>query len=86
LEATRVPAAAIAVWLRRRGAAYSGEILDEFGISQSTLRRRRPELRWYGIEYIENGRGSLYLTAELARQLPRNSAPQHRSEREPVTD
>ena len=30
----------IAAFVRRRGAAYSGEILDEFGISEMTLRRR----------------------------------------------
>jgi hypothetical protein len=61
-----------------RGAAYSGEILDEFGISESTLRRRRSELRALGIEFAENGRGSLYFTAELARQLPTTSQPQRR--------
>ena len=60
------------------GAAYSGEILDEFGISESTLRRRRSELPALGIEFAENGRGSLYFTAELACQLPTTSQPQHR--------
>jgi hypothetical protein len=75
---TRAPAAAIAFWIRRRGAAYSGETIDEFGISESTLRRRRSELPALGIEFAENGRGSLYFTAELACQLPTTSQPQRR--------
>jgi hypothetical protein len=76
LDSTRAPAPAIALWIRERGAAYSGEILDAFGISQATLRRRRAELRWLGIEFVQNGRGSLYVTSELARQLPRTSQAQ----------
>jgi predicted DNA-binding transcriptional regulator YafY len=75
---TRAPAAAIAFWIRQRGAACSAEILDEFGISESTLRRRRSELRAFGVEFLENGRGSLYITRELARQLPTNRQPQRR--------
>jgi hypothetical protein len=72
---TKAPAAAIAAYVLRRGAAYSGEILDEFDISPSTLRRRRQELRWLGIEFIDRGRGSLYAPAEVAKQLPTTSRP-----------
>lgn len=73
---TRVPALAIAHFIRERGAAYSGELLDVFGISQSTLRRRRPQLRLLGIEFVENGRGSLYVLAGLTDRLPTNSLPE----------
>lgn len=69
---TRVHAAAIAAFVNKRGAAYSGEILDEFLISQSTLRRRRPELRRLGIHFVERGRGSFYAPADLAHHLPPN--------------
>jgi len=31
------------------GAVYSSEILDRFFLSESTLRRRRPQLAWLGI-------------------------------------
>lgn len=58
---TRAPALAIALFIRRRGAAYSGELLDEFMLSESTLRRRRPELERLGVRFVENGRGSLYV-------------------------
>jgi hypothetical protein len=81
LSETKAPALAIAMFVRRRGAAYSGEILDEFLISQSTLRRRRVELRRLGIEFVERGRGSLYAPSELAHQLPTTSQPQHGSQR-----
>lgn len=64
---TRAPALAIAAFVRERGAAYSGEILDRFLISESSLRRRRPELRRLGLVFVENGRGSFYATAELTR-------------------
>jgi hypothetical protein len=63
----RAPALAIAAFIRRAGgAAYSGEILSAFGISQPTLRRRRAALRRLGIVFIENGSGSLYAMEELA--------------------
>jgi hypothetical protein len=52
---------AIAAFVRRRGAAHSGELLDEFLLSESTLRRRRPELERLGVRFVENGRGSLYV-------------------------
>jgi hypothetical protein len=67
--AARAPAVAIADFVRRRGAAYSTEILDAFGIGYSSLRRRRPTLRRLGIVFVENGAGSFYATEELARQL-----------------
>lgn len=62
----RAPALAIAGFVRENGAVYSSEILDRFFLSESTLRRRRPELARLGIRFLENGRGSLYATAELA--------------------
>ena len=73
---SRVPAVAIAAFVRENGAAYSGEILDRFFLSQTTLRRRRPELARLGIRFVENGRGSMYVTAELAHQLPANCLPE----------
>jgi hypothetical protein len=71
----RVPAPAIAAFVRENGAVYSSEILDRLFLSETTLRRRRPELARLGIAFIENGRGSLYATAELARQLPSSCLP-----------
>ena len=62
---------AIAAFVQRRGAAYSGELLDEFGISHQTLRRRRPQLARLGVRFFPNGRGSVYMAeAVLAYQLP----------------
>jgi len=52
------------------GAVYSSEILDRFFLSESTLPRRRPELAWLGIRFLEHGRASVYATAELTQQLP----------------
>jgi hypothetical protein len=71
----RVPALAIAAFVHERGAAYSAEILDQFVISEQTLRRRRPELRRLGLVFVENGRGSFYATAELTDRLPTASLP-----------
>jgi hypothetical protein len=71
----RVPALAIAAFVRENGAVYSSEILDRFFLSESTLRRRRPELARLGIRFLENGRGSIYATAEVARQLPDTYLP-----------
>jgi hypothetical protein len=71
----RVLALAIAAFVRENGAVYSSEILDRFFLSETTLRRRRPELARLGIVFIENGRGSLYTTADLARQLPSSCPP-----------
>jgi len=62
---------AIAAFVQRRGAAYSGELLDEFGISHQTLRRRRPQLARLGVRFFPNGRGSVYMAeAVLAYHLP----------------
>ncbi len=72
----RVPAPAIAAFVRESGAVYSSEILDRFFLSETTLRRRRPELARLGIRFLENGRGSVYMTAELARQLPVSCLPE----------
>jgi hypothetical protein len=71
----RTPAMAIAAFVRERGAVYSTEILDHFFLSETTLRRRRPALARLGIRFLENGRGSVYATAELAEQLPSTSLP-----------
>ena len=72
----RAPALAIAAFVRERGGAvYSTEILDRFFLSESTLRRRRPALARLGIRFLENGRGSMYATAELASQLPSSCPP-----------
>jgi hypothetical protein len=66
----RAHALAIAAFVSERGAAYSGEILGHFYICESTLRRRRPLLKKLGIEFVENGRGSFYVTASLLEQFP----------------
>ena len=71
----RAPALAIAAFVRENGAVYSTEILDRFFLSETTLRRRRPALARLGIRFLENGRGSVYATAELAEQLPGSSPP-----------
>ena len=71
------PALAIASYVRSRdGAASSAEILEHFWISQSTLRRRRPELARLGIVFVEDGNRSLYATRELAHQVPTMYTPQ----------
>jgi hypothetical protein len=72
----RAPALAIAAFVRSAGgAAYSGQILSAFGISQPTLRRRRAALRRLGIVFIENGSGSLYAVEELARTVGESHLP-----------
>lgn len=69
-DGARVPALAIASYVRRReGAATSAEILAHFGIGQSTLRRRRPALARLGIVFVEDGNRSFYATSELVHQL-----------------
>jgi hypothetical protein len=70
LQESRAPALAIAAYVSERGAVYSGEILDQLLMPQSTLRRRRPDLRRLGIVFVGRGRGSLYVAPELARYLP----------------
>jgi hypothetical protein len=71
------PALAIASYVRGRdGAVSSAEILERFWISQSTLRRRRPELARLGIVFVEDGNRSFYATRELIQQLPTNYHPQ----------
>ena len=71
----RVPALAIAAFVREHGAVYSSEILDRFFLSETTLRRRRPALARLGIRFLENGRGSIYATAELTDRLPASYLP-----------
>ena len=73
----QAPALAIANFVRSRdGAASSAEILGRYGISESTLRRRRSELSRLGIVFIEDGNRSLYATRELAKQLPARNQPE----------
>jgi hypothetical protein len=76
LSPTQAPALAIALFVRERGAAYSAEILNAFDISESTLRRRRSQLRGLGIDFVPRGRGSFYTDARLTGQLPTTSLPQ----------
>jgi|SRR5215203_328640 len=71
---------AIAAFVQRRGAAYSGELLDEFGISHQTLRRRRPQLARLGVRFLPNGRGSVYMAeAVLAYHLPTRTDHERRA-------
>jgi hypothetical protein len=70
LSPTKAPALAIAVFVRERGAVYSGEILNHFDLTERTLRRRRSELRRLGIEFIPRGRGSLYHVSSLTGEFP----------------
>jgi hypothetical protein len=51
----RVPALAIAAFVREHGAVYSSEILDRFFLSETMLRRRRPALARLGVRFLENG-------------------------------
>lgn len=76
MHETRVPAWTIAVFVNEHGAVYSSEILDRFLISEQTLRRRRPELRRLGIEFVERGRGSFYVAPGFTRRLPAGSLPE----------
>lgn len=62
----RAPASVIAVFILERGGASSAELLMMFRLSEQTLRRRRPELRRCGIEFVERGSGSYYVPRELA--------------------
>jgi hypothetical protein len=64
-----------AAWVRGRGAASSGEILKHFALSESTLRRRRTELRRLGIVFFEDGNRSLYAMRELAYHVPSTYRP-----------
>ena len=82
LSPTKAPALAIAVFVRERGAAYSGEILNHFDLSEPALRRRRPELRSLGIEFIRRGRGSLYHDSSLTGHFPTTFLPQRTFMRE----
>jgi hypothetical protein len=66
----RTPAIAIAAFVMKRGAASSAEILATFQLSEQTLRRRRPELRQLGIDFVGNGSGSYYVERTLVDQLP----------------
>jgi hypothetical protein len=76
MHETRVPAWAIAAFVNEHGAVYSSEILDRFLISEQTLRRRRPELRSLGIEFVPRGRGSFYVAPGFTRRLPTGSLPE----------
>jgi hypothetical protein len=43
--------------------------------SETTVRRRRPALARLGIRFLENGRGSVYATAEPTDRLPASYPP-----------
>ena len=62
----KAPSGEIAAWIREqpRGRATPSEICAEFDISQPTLRRRRPQICSWGIEYTDAGRFSRYQAAE----------------------
>ena len=75
LSPTQAPALAIALFVRERGAAYSAEILNAFDLSESTLRRRRSQLRLLGIDFVPRGRGSFYSDSRLTGQFPTTSLP-----------
>jgi hypothetical protein len=84
----RAPSIAIARFVRARdGIATSAEILERYGLSQSSLRRRRPELAQLGIVFIPDGNRSMYATRELVRELtdqvPTNCHQNHASRVEP---
>jgi len=51
----RADAATIARWVRKRpgGRASPGEIRARFGMSEGTLRARRPALLELGVRYVE---------------------------------
>jgi hypothetical protein len=68
------PAPAIARFILESGGASSSEILIRFAISETTLRRRRPAIRRYGIVFVERGSGSYYAPADL-EQLPDHLPP-----------
>jgi hypothetical protein len=71
---TRAHPIAIAAYVHSRRAAFSGEILDEFLISEWTLRRRRPQLERLGLRFVKNGRGSAYVAdTALPYHLPTTS-------------
>jgi DNA-binding GntR family transcriptional regulator len=83
MKTMRAPALAIASSVRARdGAAASAEILEHFALSQSTLRRRWPELARLGIVFVEDGNRSFYATRELTHQLPTNYPPKDRVQAE----
>jgi hypothetical protein len=72
----RAPALAIASYVRGREGAASSAILERFDIGQSTLRRRRPELRRLGIVFVEDGNRSFYATRELTDRVPTTYQPE----------
>jgi len=75
MSAYAAPTAAIAAYVHDRGAASSAEIFERFGISRSTLRRRRPELARLGVTFVENGNRSYFERAGLTSQLRTNYRP-----------
>ena len=72
-QTRKAPAGEIAKWVRQRPGetATPGEICEQFGIVESTLRGRRDELAQLGVTYILAGRESHYTAAA---QLPRDTA------------
>ena len=79
MSALAAPALAIANYVRNReGAVSSAEILERFWISQSTLKRRRPELARLGVVFVADGNRSFFAVRELVEQLPGNYQPHGR--------
>ena len=64
-----------AAFISDQGAAYSSEILQRFGIGESTLRRWRPALRRLDIEFVERGRWSFYARRDLLARYPTTRRP-----------
>ncbi len=82
-----VPALAIAEFVADHGPVYSEDLLAHFGLSETSLRRRRPALRRLGIEFVSHGRWSFYATAETLARFPSARLPlaeQNAAERAPV--
>jgi hypothetical protein len=70
LSPTQALALAIAVFVRKRGAAYSAEILNAFDISESTLRRRGAALRQLGIEFARRAEARSTANRALPAYFP----------------
>ena len=64
-QTRKAPAGEIAKWVRQRPGetATPGDICEQFGIVESTLRGRRDELAQLGVTYISAGRDSRYTAA-----------------------
>ena len=61
-QQAKAPSGEIAAWIKeqRYGRATTAEICDEFDIGRETLRRRRPQICSWDVEYVDAGRLSHY--------------------------